>query len=65
MQFQISKNQENLSSTSKVTSKAILIILLNLFSIGNAFEFKATQIFREPMTQCTHESHANVNHMRT
>ena len=30
----------------KLQTKTILIILLNLFSICNTFEFKASQIFR-------------------
>ena len=40
------KNYQNTSSTSKVTYKTILIILLNLFSICSTFEFKVTQISR-------------------
>ena len=44
-QFQKSKNDENRTSTSKVTSKTIIIIIgvFKLFSLGNSFEFKATQ----------------------
>ena len=45
-QVQEFKNYQNPSSTSKVTSKTNLIILLNLFSICNTFEFRANQVFR-------------------
>ena len=44
----MSDNQENPSSTSKVTNKTILIILFNLFSICNIFEFQ-NNIFMRPM----------------
>ena len=40
---QKSKNDENPTSTSKVTNKTIFIILFKLFSIGNSFEFNATR----------------------
>ena len=36
--------------------------MLNLFSICITFEFRISD---EPVTQYTHESHVNVNHMRT
>ena len=42
----ISKNYQNPTSTSKDTYKTIFIILFKLFSIGNSFEFKATQEIR-------------------
>ena len=42
-QFQKWKNYQNPTSTSKVISKTIFIILFKLFSIGNSFELKATR----------------------
>ena len=36
------KNDENPTSISKDTCKTIFIILFELFSIGNLFDFKAT-----------------------
>ena len=41
-----SKNYENPRSTSKVTYKTISIILFELFSICNSFEFKVTREVR-------------------
>ena len=41
-QVQKYKNDENPTSTSEDTYKTIFIILFELFSIGNSFEFKAT-----------------------
>ena len=38
--IQKSKNDENPTSTSKVTSKTIIIILFELFYICNSFELK-------------------------
>ena len=45
-QLQVMNYQKNPSSTSKVTNNAILIILLNLFSIGTTFVFQATWVFK-------------------
>ena len=45
-QIHKSKNYENPRSTSKVTHKTIFIILFELFSICNSFEFKVTQEMR-------------------
>ena len=42
-QVQKCKNYENPTSTSKDTRKTIFIILFKLISIGDSFEFKATQ----------------------
>ena len=42
-QFLKSKNDENPRSTSKDTCKTIFIILIELYSIGDSFKFKATQ----------------------
>ena len=41
--FQKSKNDVNPISTSADTYKTIFIILFEWFSIGNSFEFSATQ----------------------
>ena len=60
------KNYQNRSSTSIVTNMAIFIILFKLFSIYISVEFKVKIRFSgEPMTQYTHESCVNVNHVRT
>ena len=65
-QLQESKNYQNTSSTSKVTSKTILCILLNLFSVCNTFKFQATWISRWPHDSiyssvlCECESHENI-----
>ena len=60
------KNYQNRSSTSIVTNEAIFIILFKLFSIYISVEFKVKIRFSdEPMTQYTHESCVNVNHVRT
>ena len=40
--FKKSKTYETPTSTSKVTSKTIFIILFKLFSVCNSFEFKVT-----------------------
>ena len=42
-QFQKCKNYENPKSTSKDTCKTIFIILYELFSIGDSFEFNVSQ----------------------
>ena len=45
-QVQKSKNDENPTSTSKVTYKTIFILLFKLFSMGDSFEFNATREVR-------------------
>ena len=45
-QVQESKNNQDATSTSKVTSKTNFIILLNLFSIRNTFDFEVTREMR-------------------
>ena len=45
-QVQEFNNYENPSIPAKVTNKTIFIILLDLFSICNTFEFKTNLIFR-------------------
>ena len=42
-QVQKSRHYENPTSTSKDTYKTIFIILFQLFSIGDSFEFKTTR----------------------
>ena len=48
---------------SKVTNKTILSILLNLFLFVLHLNFKQLRFSGEPMTQHTHQSHANMNPM--
>ena len=45
-QVQKSKSDVNPTSTSGDTHKTIFIILFKLFSIGDSFKFKATQVMR-------------------
>ena len=49
----------------KIHTKQFFNALFNLFCICNTFEFKQLGFSGEPMTQYTHESHANMNPVRT
>ena len=60
-QLQEFKNYQITSSTSKVTSTTIFIVLL-IFVLH--LNFKQLGFLCGPMTQHTCQSHGNVNHMR-
>ena len=61
-EVQESKNYENPTSTSIITSKTIFIIMINLFSISSTFKFEATWNSGEAQLI---QSHANMNHVGT
>ena len=64
-QGQESKNPGNPTSTAKVIGRTSLNVWNNLFYIELHLNLKQLGFIGKPMTQWTHQSCVNVNHMGT